>query len=840
MNTETMALSPGTMIADLQISEVLGLGSYAITYLVTDPVIGTRFALKEYLPSGLVCRNQDGSIEVKNADAALQFADGLALFLYEARLAGGFDHANVVKVLRYFQENGTAYFLMPYYQGQTLEKLLNTSGPLTPDDVRPLLLRAMDALEYIHAQGVIHQDIKPANIYITQNGQPVLLDFGAAASSGNGASAGAARSSENDSENDSDSTPGTFKPVARRFGSAGYAAPEQSDPEASLGPWTDIYALAATLYRAVTGVIPADANSRIAALKAGDKDPVIAFKDMLPGSQFGGIRDAIELGMNIKVEERPQDVAHWKKSFRSLDWLRSVSSSPVGVEQENEDHDREGKEWLPRVLLGLFIVAMLAIAVFLFTDRSDNDVISLPDFSTGQDRPATSGGFEEPTPEETTRWHAALDADTINGYRRFIGDYPKSIYRPQAETQLDILDEAAWARLSPENTIAAYEDYLELFPDGLHQTEAMSRIDKIREEDARKERERLEQERLEQEAWDKASNTRTVAAFDEYITAWPAGKHIEEANRVRQLLLKSSSDNQAFESASKLNTKASLQAYLDAYPQGRHVAAALEMLDKLDLRPGKTFKDCAECPEMMVLPAGTYWQGSAEDSEMALSMEKPRRQITITEPFAVGVYEITMAQWDACVADKACTTNPPDNNWGRGQRPVIMVSWTDAQEYVRWLSDKTKQSYRLPSESEWEYFSRAGEESDWPGGTQQSVCGYANIAGAETGFKWQHAACDDKLALGTATVGAYKPNGFGLFDTTGNVAEWTADCMNLSYLDAPVDGSAWGRGICSSHITRGGSWVTGSREIRLPARFNLKNGDRNDFTGFRVVRKVTE
>jgi formylglycine-generating enzyme required for sulfatase activity/serine/threonine protein kinase len=813
MNKEAIALSPGTMVADLQISEVLGVGSFGITYLVTDPVIGTRFALKEYFPTGLVTRNVSGSIEVLKPDLALEFADGLALFLNEARLAGGFDHPNVMKVLRFFQENGTAYYLMPYYPGQTLQQLLEASGPLKPEAIRPLLLPAMDALEYIHAQGVIHQDIKPANVLISQSGQPILLDFGAAAAN-------------------MQDTKG-----ASRLGSHGYAAPEQSDPDANVGPWTDIYSLAATLYRAATGVIPAEAVSRLSALAAGDKDPVTRFKDMVPEGQYGGIRDAIELGMSLSPQDRPQDVTHWKKSFRSLDWLRSVSTSVAADEQTNE-----GKEWLPKILLGAFVVAMLVIAGFLLTDKSDSDVISLPDFSADRDRPALSGrgGFEEPTAEETMRWYAALDADTINGYRRFIADYPKSVYRPQAETQLDILDEAAWARLSPENTIAAYEDYLELFPDGLHQTEAMSRIEKIREEEARKERERLEQQKLEQEAWDKASSTRTIPAFDEYISAWPAGKHIEEANRIRRLLLNSSSDNQAFESASRLNTKASLQAYLDAYPQGRHVAAALEMLDKLDLRPGKTFRDCDECPEMKVIPAGTYWQGSEEDSSLALSMEKPRRQVTITEPFAVGVYEITMAQWDACVADKGCTENPPDNNWGRGQRPVIMVSWNDAQTYVSWLSDKTQQSYRLPSESEWEYFSRAGEQSDWPGGTQQSVCDYANIAGSETGFKWQHTACNDKLALGTATAGTYKANGFGLFDTIGNVAEWTADCMNLSYLDAPVDGSAWGRGICSSHITRGGSWVTGSREIRLPSRFNLKNGDRNDFTGFRVVRKVTE
>jgi len=813
MNPESMALQPGTSIADLHISEILGQGTSGITYLVTDPLIGTRFALKEYLPADLVSRHDDGSVECLNADAAEQFADGLKVFLDEARLAGGFDHPNVVRVLRYFQENGTAYILMPYYQGRSLQQLLESDGLLKPDAARALLLASMEGLEYIHAQGVIHQDIKPANIYMSSSGQPVLLDFGAAAAN-NGDVAG-----------------------GKRFGSEGYAAPEQSDKEGVIGPWTDIYALAACVYRAVTGVIPAPGDSRKQALAAGQSDPLKPFTEMLPAGQYGGIRDAVELGLNIRSENRPRDVAHWKKSFKSLDWLRTVS---VGTSEKA--NNEEGKEWLPKVLLGAFVVLMLVIAGFLLTDKSDDDIISLPDFSSKAKQPGAPGrgGYEEPTPEETTRWHAALDADTIDGYRRFIQDYPKSVFRPQAATQLDILDENNWSRLSPENTVQAYEDYLELFPDGLHQTEAMTRIDKIKKEQARKERERLELERQEQEAWEMASGTRSVAAFDQYITSWPAGKHVEEANRIRQLLLSAGSEKQAFESAKKINSKQSLQAYIDAYPTGKHVAEALQLLDKLDLRPGKTFHDCADCPEMMVLPAGTYWQGSEENSALALSMEKPRRQVTIVEPFAAGVHEVTMAQWDACVADSGCSTRPPDNNWGRGQRPVIMVSWNDAQEYVQWLSDKTEQSYRLPSESEWEYFARAGEESDWSGGSPEQVCAFANIAGSETGFKWQHTQCGDKLPLGTAPAGSYSANAFGLFDTVGNVAEWTADCMNLSYLDAPVDGSAWGRGICSSHMTRGGSWVTGSREIRLPARFNLKNGDRNDFTGFRVLRKVED
>jgi formylglycine-generating enzyme required for sulfatase activity len=168
----------------------------------------------------------------------------------------------------------------------------------------------------------------------------------------------------------------------------------------------------------------------------------------------------------------------------------------------------------------------------------------------------------------------------------------------------------------------------------------------------------------------------------------------------------------------------------------------------------------------------------------------------------------------------------------------MMVSWNDATQYAGWLSTKTGQSYTLPSESQWEYFARAGEESDWPGGNAAAVCQYGNIAGNETGFDWRHKFCSDGTALSTMPVGSYLANAFGLYDVIGNVAEWTLDCMNLSYLEAPADGSAWSRGMCRSRMTRGGSWFTGTKEARLSARFNLKNGDRNDFTGFRLVRRV--
>jgi len=781
--------------------------------MVTDPAIGTRFALKEYFPAKLASRQEDDKVLPVDEDSDLLFMVGLNTFLSEARIVAGMDHLNIVKILRYFEANGTAYFLMPYYQGQALHHKLESDGVFNRDDARSLMLPLMDALEHIHQQGVIHQDIKPANIYMTEDGDPILLDFGVAATG------------------------------RSNLGSEGYAAPEQfietADGGGEIGGWTDIYGLAATLYRCVTGRVPVSAANRQQVIANGEGDPLTAFSELAPAKQYGGLTDAVEAGLKLPPNERPANVGDWKKSFKSLDWHRTVV-----VEGSADSYEKESREWLPIILFGILLLTMVAVGIFLLTDEAPDKPVQQSSSIVEEQVPPTGTGTgvraEEPTSIETERWQAALKADTVSAYRRFIEDYPESVYRNQAETQLDILDEKSWQELSAEDSVPAYEDYLEVFPLGKHQAEALQRIDAIQQAEAKKERERLEQERLEKAAWEKATSARSIASFEQYIAEWPAGLHIEEAQRLRRLLRDQSNDNKAFQTAIKLDTKEAFQAYIDAFPQGMNVTSALQHIDDLTMRPGKTFKDCAECPNMIVIPAAAYWQGSDESSTLALSMEKPRRLVTIDEPFAVSTHEITMAQWDACFDDKGCQTQPKDNGWGRADRPVIMVSWNDAGQYVYWISKKTGESYRLPSESEWEYFARAGEEGEWPGGAPEKVCKYANIAGAETGFRWQHSQCMDSLALGTATVGSFMPNSFGLYDTSGNVAEWTADCMNLSYIDAPVDGSAWGRGLCSSHMTRGGSWITGSREIRLPARFNLKNGDRNDFTGFRVVRIIDE
>ncbi|WP_244424559.1 SUMF1/EgtB/PvdO family nonheme iron enzyme [Methylobacterium nodulans] len=237
-------------------------------------------------------------------------------------------------------------------------------------------------------------------------------------------------------------------------------------------------------------------------------------------------------------------------------------------------------------------------------------------------------------------------------------------------------------------------------------------------------------------------------------------------------------------------------------------------------KPGETFQDCPTCPELVVVPPGDFVMGGDAP------YEKPAHRVTIRKPFAIGRHEVTFAQWDACVAAGGCKADIDDHGFGRGDRPVIDVSYDDAQSYLRWLSAQTRQTYRLPSEAEWEYAARAGASSPfWWGSTVGS--GRANCED-----------CTQSPAHRTTAVGSYRPNGFGLYDTAGNAAEWVEDCWNMGYRGAPTDGSAWRSGQCDLRVLRGGSFTGRSATARSGARFRYDHDIRYYANGFRVVREL--
>jgi formylglycine-generating enzyme required for sulfatase activity/serine/threonine protein kinase len=806
-----MNRSAGTRIDAYEIEGVLGAGGFGVTYRVRDRKLGLRFALKEYFPEHAAERSESGEVEPRPGQAAA-FHGGMERFLDEGRTLAGLDHPNLATVVRHFEANGTAWLLMPLYDGRTLHELLVSGGLFDPGETAALLEPLLDALAYLERQGVVHGDIKPANILVQRDGDPVLLDFGAAR---------LARGDE---------------PVANASaGSAGYAATEQTRGIWNVGPWTDLYGLAATLYRLTSGIIPVPSEDRLAALERGEPDPLAPLrKQHRAGGQAGFSRaftSAVDQALAVRPDDRPQNVAHWRR-------LLGGSPGDVGRRsRRRKPHrglaaDPERRVWLPQVLAGAFLVILILVGGWLWFASPERESAggeatesSLPDTSLAEDQDA---------------WEQAVRTDSAAAFREYLKAFPRGRHAPAAREQLALFDEAAWAEAEADGSLSAYERYLERFPDGRFVIEATGRAEVARAAEAAAATAAAKAAERDRLAFEAARRLGSDAALDEYLARFPGGDHVDEALALKAGNALARRDDAAWRAAVQRDERDGYAAYLRAFPEGKYLAEALAAVERLTLRPGKVFRDCDACPEMIVIPPGSFEQGSPPDGVLARSNEQPRHSVRISRPFAMSVYEVTFDEWDACVAERACRAQPVDNGWGRGRRPVFLVRWVDGVDYVEWLSGKTGQIYELPSESEWEYVARAGEDSAWTGGAPERVCDHGNVAGAETSFEWRHAECADPFSVGTAEVGYFAPNKLGVYDLVGNVAEWTRDCMNLSYLDAPTDGSAWERGLCSSRITRGGSWFSGSVEIRLPARFALRTGESNDFTGLRVVRVVRE
>jgi formylglycine-generating enzyme required for sulfatase activity len=225
---------------------------------------------------------------------------------------------------------------------------------------------------------------------------------------------------------------------------------------------------------------------------------------------------------------------------------------------------------------------------------------------------------------------------------------------------------------------------------------------------------------------------------------------------------------------------------------------------------------------MVVLPGGLFVMGSPATEAGRGRDEGPQREVSV-EPIAIGKYEVTFAQWDACLAGGGCNGySPPDRGWGRGDRPVTDVSWTDVQSYLRWLNTQTNgATYRLASESEWEYAARAGGTTAYPAGARVSM--------AQATYHAQR----------TTPVGAHAANAFSLFDVVGNADEWVEDCYAATYSLAPVNGAPVESAHCARRVYRGGGYADVAAALRVAARRAAAPSTRLPGVGFRVVRVLT-
>ncbi len=232
------------------------------------------------------------------------------------------------------------------------------------------------------------------------------------------------------------------------------------------------------------------------------------------------------------------------------------------------------------------------------------------------------------------------------------------------------------------------------------------------------------------------------------------------------------------------------------------------------LSAGTVFRDCADCPEVVVIPPCNYMMGGS-------------RAISIPRAFAVGKFEVTFAQWDACFVASGCTHRPDDNGWGRGSRPVMNVSWDDAKQYAAWISQRSRKSYRLLTDAEWEYAARVGTTTlYYRGDSDTNMCQYASV------YAYRGGCGTGK----TPPVGERRPNAFGLHDTLGNVWEWTEDCWNEGVGGVPMEGSARPAGECGQRVLRGGSWYDYTIYARSAHRTGEIAGYCSGLFGFRVAR----
>ncbi len=309
----------------------------------------------------------------------------------------------------------------------------------------------------------------------------------------------------------------------------------------------------------------------------------------------------------------------------------------------------------------------------------------------------------------------------------------------------------------------------------------------------------------ELEAWEFARNGGEPAHYAAYLQRYPQGRFATEAQHY------ASAPEAESGSAAATATPAESQVAIGVFPE---LPA-----------PGTSFADCDGCPEMVVLPAGRFSMGSPEEEDGRLPGEGPVRGVAIVRPFAIGKHEVTRDQWMACVRENGCENLPKREPWETGLHPAMRVSWSDAQQFVLWLSDKTGKDYRLPTEAEWEYAARAGTETSYWWGED---FGRNNANCKVCGSRW-----DRKQ---TAPVGSFKANRFDLHDTAGNLWEWTEDCWHDGFSGAPTDGRAWlTGGNCSYRVIRGGSWLDHPRSLRSAARVQYYSGSRHEFVGIRIA-----
>ena len=827
-----------------RIIRVLGIGGFGVTYLASHEVLGNRVAIKEYLPNDFAVR-QGTTVSPKSKDDEDDFQWGLTRFIDEARTVVKFNHPNIVRVHSFFEGNSTAYMVMDYEEGESLDDLLARKSKLKEEELKDILLPIIDGLSTVHQDGVLHRDIKPSNIFVrNSDGSPVLLDFG---------SARHAISKKSMS--------------MTAITSPGYSPPEQyeTDSEAQ-GSWSDIYSLAALSYRAITGNKPDDALARERRILRDQSDPLVPLSESKEAKKYDPqFIAAIEHGLKVNERERPQDLGAWQDEMnverttvdttgRSRPQARQrASESSIfnqvktkleqlvrNISEQSIVYYNEYKRFiLPGVSIVGIVLVLSVISVLLI-----NWVDTSHEGPSADEIAEESEASADPAVAENTL-DEILDDELIGAEEEI--DFGESLV-----SELD-------SEIALEETL---EEEEEVVPASgalvLNLTPANARVTIFDIPD-----------RYQPGGIELPVGTYRVRVMAEgYLTTYRNIEVSEESGPVNialevdpnpkipfavsvrpehAIVTIADSDGNLIEhtpgsmlQAGEYRIEASADGFRTGIVQVEH--SEIKQIHEISLivkwQFAGEFKECERCPDMVIVSGGKYqmgspWRSRNRDASVNVN-ETPQREVEISS-VAVARYETTFDQWEACVEAGGCNGHVPEAKWGRGSMPVMNVNWNDAQAYVDWLSRKSETKYRLPSEAEWEYLARAGTATNYWLGDRVDPSG-ANYNGHEGG---------------TTAVSNYAANAFGLFNMHGNVGEWIADCWYRTYagdieqarernpfrpkVSAPLTGVSWEKSNCTRRVVRGGSWKSAELEIDSRFRDSQIPSVREDDLGFRVV-----
>ena len=650
----------------------------------------------------------------------------------------------------------------------------------------------------------------------------------------------------------------------------GYAALEQVG-EGDLGPWTDLYAAGAVMWRMVAGgnppwapPNPVKVERRANAVVRGAADPLPSARELGAGRFSPGVLDVIDRCLKLSEKER---IRGCEELLGLLRGKMAAEKTPTAAPQAWS----RKRMWAAPAAAAVVLTAALAWLVTMSWDG--------PSRASRGTEAVSTAPQDEVLARAEAQWEEVRDSRNAESLRAYIEEYRgvegAGEWVGQAESLLEEIDReereaqeaqtwteeqnreavrrkeearAAWEKIKGTRSEAVLAAYITQWKRRAGVAEFVSRSQDRLAVLTRIRKEKEEAVQAARAAWEEVKSTENPAALAAYIAQWEStdgtAEFVDKArSRMADLMQvhKSKKDREeAWERVKEAQSESVLAAYI---AQWEHVAEAAEFVsearERLGVlererivreaakqerrRPGRRFRDCAVCPQMVVLPVGDFIMGSSRDEKGRDGDEGPRHRVTISAPFAVGMYEVTFEEWEACMLDGGCGRDPADEGWGRGSHPVIHMSWVDTQEYVGWLRRRTGKLYRLLSEAEWEYAARAGTRTRYSFGDKISK------KQARYGAKK------------TVPAGSYAPNGFGLYDMHGNMWEWVEDCWNDSYAGAPNRGQAWFSGNCSLRVLRGGSWASDSGNLRSADRYKgltdsrIESGRR----GFRVARTLT-